>query len=146
MWSSQLLFYYNVILPNEVMRLRKICPCIPLQNRATLNDPDFEDSLSFSFFTFTVVYRALWGFSFINRYVSISRNIRILFHRLFSLVDRALWGFSFIDYNFSISRTLRILFHRLLFLIYRALWGFSFIDCHVSMSRTVRNIFHRLLR
>ena len=80
MCSSQLPFYYNVILPNEVMRLRKICHCIPLQNRATLNDPDFEDSLSLDF---TVVYRALWGIPFIDRYVSISRNIRILFHRLF---------------------------------------------------------------
>ena len=69
--SSQLLFYYNVILPNEVMRLRKICHCIPLQNRATLNDPDFEDSLSFDF------------------HGSISRTLRILLHRLLRL-SRAL--------------------------------------------------------
>ena len=82
MCSSQLLFYYN-----EVMRFTKwgheIAQNMPLYSTAEqgyTEDPDFEDSLSLDF---TVVYRALWGIPFIDRYVSISRNIRILFHRLF---------------------------------------------------------------
>ena len=139
------------------MRLRKICPCIPLQNRATLNNPDFEDSLSFDFHgcisrTLRILlhrslrqYLAQYKNSLSSIvFVSRSRTLGILFHRLYlQYIAHPEDSLSSIVI-FSISRTLRILFHRLLrqyvahcqeylssivTLMYRELYGFSFIDC-----------------
>ena len=87
----------------------------------------------------------LWWFKLINCFISISRNLRILFRSIVLLVSRALWGFCFIQlfpyylvqFVDSVSSNCSQ--------VSLALWRFCFTQFFVSISRSLLVLFHSIV-